>query len=128
MACGRELFFAAAVCDRFCFGLACAVVFFSEALAPPLELMPVTSGLALQVLVAEDTAPPPKKPAVPVFVHGLGIPPVPGRLVEKILDGQFVDMAELLPDNIELLCREATVPRWSSDSKARLRQISSITT
>ena len=47
--------------------------------------------------------------------------------MEKILDGQFVDMAELLPDNIELLRREAAVPRSSSDSKVRLRQIASIT-
>ena len=63
------------------------------------------NALAPPVLVADETVPPPlKKRAVPVFVHGLEIPPVPGHPVEKILDGQFVAMAELLPDNIELLC------------------------
>ena len=86
--------------------------------------MPEVISIAQPVRADEESvSPPPKKRAVPVFVQGLGIPPVPGRLVEKILDGQFVDMAELLPDNIELLRRE----RSSSDSKARLRQISSIT-
>ena len=84
--------------------------------------MPEVISIAQPVPADEESvSPPPKKRAVPVFVHGLGIPPVPGRLVEKILDGQFVDMAELLPDNIELLRREAAVPRLSSDSKARLR-------
>ncbi len=30
-----------------------------------------------------------------------GLPPVPGELVGKILNGDFIDMAELLRDNIE---------------------------
>ena len=76
--------------------------------------MPELNSIAQPVPADEESvSPPPKKRAVPVFVHGLGIPPVPGRLVEKILEGQFVDMAELLPDNIELLRREAAVPRSS---------------
>ena len=35
------------------------------------------------------------------FVLGEGLPPVPAKLVEKIRRGEFVDMAELLRDNIE---------------------------
>ena len=35
------------------------------------------------------------------FVVSEGLPPVPGKLVKKILKGDFVDMAELLRDNLE---------------------------
>lgn len=35
------------------------------------------------------------------FVLGEGLPPVPAKLVAKILKGEFIDMAELLRDNIE---------------------------
>ena len=35
------------------------------------------------------------------------LPAVPGRLVQKIQRGDFVDMAELLRDNMELECRRA---------------------
>ncbi len=37
----------------------------------------------------------------PPFTLGEGLPPVPAKLVTKILKGDFVDMAELLRDNIE---------------------------
>ena len=39
--------------------------------------------------------------AVP-FVLGEGIPPVPARLVARIWRGEFVDMADLLWDNLEV--------------------------
>lgn len=39
--------------------------------------------------------------AVP-FVLGEGIPPVPARLVARIWRGEFVDMADLLRDNLEV--------------------------
>ena len=35
------------------------------------------------------------------FVLSEGLPPVPSRLVARILRGEFVDMAELLRDNLE---------------------------
>ena len=35
------------------------------------------------------------------FVLGEGLPPVPAKLVAKILKGEFIDMAELLRDDIE---------------------------
>ena len=35
------------------------------------------------------------------FMLGEGLPPVPAKLVAKILKGEFVNMAELLQDNIE---------------------------
>ena len=38
--------------------------------------------------------------AIP-FVLSEALPVVPGKLVKKILRGEFVDMAELLKDNVE---------------------------
>ena len=70
--------------------------------------------------------PPAKKSAADHFFHGVGISPIPGRLVQRIVDGAFVDMAELLPDNLELLRRESINPFPSKDSKVKLRQISSV--
>ena len=43
----------------------------------------------------------PKKEDPPPFTLGEGLPPVPSKLVAKIHKGDFVDMAELLRDNIE---------------------------
>ena len=42
------------------------------------------------------------------FMLGEGLPPVPGRLVQKIQRGDYVDMAELLRDNMELERRKAS--------------------
>ena len=39
---------------------------------------------------------------------GKGLPPVLGRLIQKIQRGDYVDMAELLCDNMELECRKAS--------------------
>ena len=40
------------------------------------------------------------------FLFSDGFPPVPAKLVGKILRLEFVDMAELLRDNIEAECRQ----------------------
>jgi hypothetical protein len=42
------------------------------------------------------------------FTLGEGLPPVPGKLVQKIQRGDYVDMAELLRDNMELERRKAS--------------------
>ena len=52
------------------------------------------------------------------FVLGEGLPPVPAKLVAKILKGEFIDMAELLRDNIEAerqCCVVVIPPAFSSD-------------
>ena len=38
----------------------------------------------------------------PPFIIGEGVPAVPAKLVSKIKRGEYVDMAELLKDNIEM--------------------------
>ena len=40
----------------------------------------------------------------PVTIHSLyigGLPPIPQKLIRRIQDGHFINMAELLPDNLE---------------------------
>lgn len=57
----------------------------------------------------EGTQPPPakKQPLPPPFIVGEGLPVIPPKLVAKINRGEFVDMAELLRDNIEADRRRA---------------------
>ena len=57
-----------------------------------------------------DTAPPPtkKQPPPPPFIVGEGLPVIPSKLVQKIQKGEFIDMAELLKDNIEADRRRTT--------------------
>ena len=53
------------------------------------------------------------------FSMGDGLPPVPAKVVEKILSGQFVDMAELLRDNMEVERRRSTLESASAPAPAR---------
>ena len=54
------------------------------------------------------------------FLLSEGLPPVPGKLVARILRGNFIDMAELLQDNLEAQRRGAlqdTSPASASVSR-----------
>ena len=46
----------------------------------------------------------------PAFVLSKASAPIPGKLVAKVKSLQFVEMRDLLPDNIALLERLATIP------------------
>ena len=84
-------------------------------------LAPTVQGPAVNAGEAE--------PAHPLVV-GEGTPPVPARLVRLIQLGQFVDFAELLPGNLELLRRlqaSAVIGANEADHR-RLRQVSSLVT
>ena len=52
------------------------------------------------------------KAATQQFSMGDGLPPVPAKVEEKILSSQFVDMAELLRDNLEE--RRCNSVSWAS--------------
>ena len=69
------------------------------------------------------------KPAHTLVV-GEGTPPVPARLVRLIKSDQFVDFAELVPDNLELLRRlqASAVTGTNEAGHRRLRQVSSFGT
>ena len=68
-----------------------------------------------------------KPPTQHPFILGEGLPPVPAKLVAKICRGEFVDMAELLRDNIEAERRQGSDTGCSSGGgKPRRREIPDI--
>ena len=60
------------------------------------------------------------------FLFSQGFPPVPAKLAGKILRLEFVDMAELLQDNIEVERRRGSQGESSSGSKHTSREIPDI--
>ena len=58
-------------------------------------------GAALGAPESGGSTDPPAKSDVSSFSLGEGLPPVPAKLVAKILKGDYIDMAELLRDNME---------------------------
>ena len=64
--------------------------------------------------------------AYQAFILGEGLPPVPVKLVGKICRGEFVDMAELLRDNIEAERRRGSAGEASRSASQRRREIPDI--
>ena len=56
------------------------------------------------------------KSAAP-FILGESLPPIPAKLVAKIQKGEFVDMAELLRDNIEAGTKDSEWRRVCNSSE-----------
>ena len=66
------------------------------------------------------------KPPQGPFVLNEALPVVPAKLVKKILKGEFIDMCELLKDNIEVARRRSlNESKLSSDPllKASMREV-----
>ena len=63
-----------------------------------------------------------KEEDYPPFVFSQGFPPVPAKLVGKILRFEFVDMAELLRDNIEADRRKGAQREVAGESQKRSRR------
>ena len=56
---------------------------------------------------------------------GAGLPPVPKKLVARIQAGEYVDMAELLPDRLSVSAGPVTKDDKQS-SKPKRRQVTNI--
>ena len=67
-----------------------------------------------------------KEPDVQPFVFSQGFPPVPAKLVGKILRLEFVDMAELLRDNMEAERRGLSQGEGSSAKHPQRREVPDI--
>ena len=88
-----------------------------------LRVSPSTSGGALPLLTAGTsswagqglTSAP--KPKTPPFRMATSIVPIPGKLVKRIQALEYIDMRELLPDNIALAERLATLPQGLTPPK-----------
>ena len=75
-----------------------------------------------------DLAPPAKKARSLPFFMGEALPPVPGKSVDKIRAGEFIDFSELLPDNIELMRRDGERD-WLADwhaARSPIRRLTSL--
>ena len=89
-----------------------------EAVLPlPLGVVASTSSPALQ-----QTPGAASKADGPLFLSVL-FPPIPEKLVTKIRAGSFVDMQELLPDNMALLKQLENLQSDKAKSKAKLREV-----
>jgi hypothetical protein len=66
--------------------------------------------------LAEAT--PAKLSASKPFILSEGLPPVPHKLAARILQGEFVDMAELLCDNLEVERRASSTKQSPTPSSA----------
>ena len=56
------------------------------------------------------------------FILSEGLLPVSAKLVMRILRGDFIDMAELLQDNLEVQCRGALQEMFVSTGTSRSRR------
>ena len=56
------------------------------------------------------------------------IPPIPGKVVQKAKANEFVDLRELLPDNVSLLEKLEGLPMAPGGTRPRLREVSSLLT
>ena len=60
------------------------------------------------------------------YILGEGLPPIPAKLVAKIQRGDYVDMAELLRENMEMACRQAATSTPSDTQKSSRREVPDI--
>ena len=111
-------------------------------LAAPLPgILPPSGGLGAVPGSSPTTAPLPDhspawlaellgvapNPSTPPLVLASALPPVPGKAVEKILKGQFIDFKELLMDNVALMTQLQELGAGAASaagSHSRLRDIS----
>ena len=62
------------------------------------------------------------------FSLGETFPPIPGILVKKIQAKEYVDLSELLPDNVELLRRAEVEPSTQVQGQRQLQRVSTLST
>ena len=62
------------------------------------------------------------------FSLGETFPPIPEKLVTKIQSEEYVELAELLPDNVEVLRKADTQPSAQGQGQRQLRRVSNLST
>ena len=103
----------------------------TQLLALPPASCPSQSSSSATVL-PPPAGPPPPPTSTPSFVLSKASAPIPGKLVAKVQSLQFIEMRELLPDDIALLERLAALPNTSALSHGQRhtpqREVSSLLT
>ena len=85
-------------------------------------LLPSCTALQQVTEFASSSEPGPSSRACPMeFCIGAGLPPIPPRLVTRIESGEFIEMAELVPDN-----SATSTATQSRPNKSQRRAISNI--
>ena len=95
-------------------------------LIAPLGVVPDPISLQDLPLISEDSAKekqaadsPMKTESATVSFIGAGLPPVPQKLVQRIQAGDFVDMAELLPDRLGINAGSKVIKTIKNKSGAK---------
>lgn len=111
------------------------LVFHARAGSPPppspnataLRVLPPSSALSHVASIAEKPSDEPAKelPGA-VLSIGAGLPPVPQKLVTRIQAGEFVDMAELLPDHLGVNAAPIVTGDKEEKQKGKRRQVNNI--
>ena len=103
-------------------------------LIPPTSSQPGPIDWSTRLVESDSVSTPHSVPSPPLVLTSLASP-FPGRLVDRIRSGQFVEMRELLSDNmalfqlLETAGRQATNQQYLTASRpARPREITSLTT
>ena len=91
-------------------------------LTSSLATTPITSAGVMSLLSAATT------PKLSPFILASAIPPIPGKVVQKVAANEFVDLRELLPDNVSLLEKLEGLPVAPGSTRPRLREVSSLLT
>ena len=101
-----------------------ARVFFSDCVITALSCagVPIPGSLS-HIATIKDKDPEPE--ATSVLSVGAGLPPIPKKLVARIQAGEYVDMAELLPDRLGVSAGPVTKDDKQS-SKPKRRQVTNI--
>ena len=76
--------------------------------------------------VSQDSGKKEKDCTAPLTFIGPGLPPIPGRLVEKIQSGQFVELSELLPHHIGSLSGNPVLDNEDKASSKARPQVTTI--
>ena len=92
-------------------------------LMPSLRAMPATPSVATELSAARPQTNPSTQVMVPAGLHySFGVMPLPQKLLTKILDLEFVDIQDLLPEAWLYSLEEETTGCCSSSSATRKRR------
>ena len=69
-----------------------------------------------------------KPEVIRVLLTGRDLSPIPGKLVKKIQAEEYVDLSELLPDNVELLRRAEAEPSTQVQGQRQIQRVSTLRT
>ena len=86
------------------------------------ELQHVQKLRSRPVVETEQQVPLSRNPP-PILICN-GLPPVPARLIKRVEDGMYIEMAELLPDHLSSV--ELNMSEQPSSTRSKLHEVTNI--